>query len=250
MHRRVRHLNPAQCGAQIALDARFITGVSDGAALSSWSSRSVASIGATQSTPAQQPTFRAASINGRPAVEFDGTADNMNLDAAARSLTNNVGNLSAICVAVCDGTATDTTQTMVHFSVGTGGLSRAALQFLTGSNGARMQGRRLDADTAATTGVASGGMGVGVYGMRVDWSNNTTTANRNGVSTTSATFSSGAGNTSATNSVSAVVGAVSSASARLQGRIAAVAVAVPWFSLPMAKRIREHFGFSFRIATH
>lgn len=57
------------------LDASHIAGLADGAALASWTDLSGNGSHATQSTPAAQPTFYANVLNGRPGVQFDGTAD-------------------------------------------------------------------------------------------------------------------------------------------------------------------------------
>jgi hypothetical protein len=251
MSRRVRHLNPAQCGAQIALDARFITGVANGAALSAWASRPVAAIGASQGTGTSQPTYLSSSINGRPAVQFDGTSDFMNCDAGALAITNNVASASITCVAVNDATSADAVQYVVHLSVGGGSNPRATLlgQF-SGAANIRSQGARLDAAGPSQSNPAGSPASPCVMNARHDYANNAQSAGLNGVFTVSATYASGAGNTSATNSAQARIGGGSGASNRLGGRIAAIVVASPMFSNPVAKRIRESLGFSFRIATH
>ena len=250
MHRRVRHLNPGQCGAQVALDSRFISGVADGAALSSWPGRPNTSISASQGMAAQQPTFRASSINGRPAVEFDGSADNMGLGAGGQSLTNNVASASITAVAINDGTGADATQYVAFLSAGASSNPRATLiaRFSSAAE-VRAQGRRLDADASRNTASAGASTAACVMTARHEFGTNAMTAGLNGVFTAAQTYASGAGNTSATNSNVANIGALNSAGSRLGGRIAAVVVAVPMFSEPVAKRIRQHLGFSFRIAT-
>lgn len=248
MHRRVRHLNPAQCGAQVALDARFITGVANGAALSSWPSRSVASISATQGAGAQQPTFRASSINGRPAVEFDGSADNMDLSASALSLTNNVSSASITTVAVSDSTSADSTQYITILSISGTATPRASVAS-TSTNSARSQGRRLDADSTVTNNNASSTNVPFIGTARANFADNSISVGVNGVFSSPGTYSSGAGNSSATNSFIAKIGAQASTGSRFGGRIAAVVVAVPMLPDAVAKRVRQHLGFSFRIAT-
>ena len=49
----------------------------DGAAVSSWRNSGTSAANATQATGTAQPTFRSAyaNLNGKPAVDFDGTAD-------------------------------------------------------------------------------------------------------------------------------------------------------------------------------
>lgn len=250
MGRRVRHLNPAQCGAQIVLDARYIFGVANGAALSSWPSRAVAGIAATQGTPANQPTFLAASIGGRPAVQFDGTNDVMALAVGAQSLTNNVASASITAVAVNDGTGADTTQYVVFISAGATTNPRTCLAArFSAANEVRAQGRRLDADSSRNTASAGASTAASIMTARHQYAANAMSAGLNGVFTVAQTYSSGAGNTSATNSTVVNIGALNSAGSRLGGRIAAVIVAVPMFSEAVAKRVRTHLGYSFRIPT-
>ena len=249
-NRRVRHLNPAQCGAQIALDARFITGVADGAALGTWNGRANTTISATQGVAAHQPTYRASSINGRPAVEFDGTDDNMGLGAGAQALTNNVASVSITAVAVNGGTGADATQYVVFLSAGASTNPRATLSARFGSSDdVRAQGRRLDADSSRNTVSAGASTAACIMTARHDFSANSMTAGLNGLFTSAQTYASGAGNTSATNSNVTNIGALNSAGSRLAGRIAAVVIAVPMFSDSLSKRIRQSLGFSYRIAT-
>jgi hypothetical protein len=75
MHRRARHLNAKDAGARIALDARFLSGFSNGATVGTWTNR----IGSSNFTSSgtQQPTFTASSIFGNPALTFDGVDDKM-----------------------------------------------------------------------------------------------------------------------------------------------------------------------------
>jgi len=70
MHRRSRHLNPAHAGATMALDSRFITGVSSGTGLQTWSSRSRATESLTQATSARRPIYTLGLSGGQPGVVF------------------------------------------------------------------------------------------------------------------------------------------------------------------------------------
>jgi hypothetical protein len=73
-HRRARHLNPSHAGASLVLDSRYITGLSDGDAISTWSDRSGNANDAT-STGTVRPTYKAAIQGGQPVVRFDGVDD-------------------------------------------------------------------------------------------------------------------------------------------------------------------------------
>ena len=74
MHRRARHLNPGSAGAVLTLDSRFITGLSDGDPVSTWTDRSGSGNNATGSATAR-PTFQINEQGGQPAVQFDGLND-------------------------------------------------------------------------------------------------------------------------------------------------------------------------------
>lgn len=89
MHRRARHLNPGRAGAVVALDSRFITGLSDGNAVTSWADRSGVGNNADQPTVANQPTFRINAQGGQPVVRFDATDDGLigNFNYSATSQT-------------------------------------------------------------------------------------------------------------------------------------------------------------------
>lgn len=73
LNRRHRHLNAAHANGAMALDARFLTGLADNTALSSWTNRTGSNHPA-QGTGANQPKWRASVLNGQPAVQFDGAA--------------------------------------------------------------------------------------------------------------------------------------------------------------------------------
>jgi hypothetical protein len=74
MRARHRHFNPRDAGADLVLDARYIT-QSDNTAVSSWADRSGNATDATQSQGANQPTFRTGQQGGNGGVDFDGSND-------------------------------------------------------------------------------------------------------------------------------------------------------------------------------
>lgn len=77
MRKRQRHFKPKAIAATAAFDARYITGLSDGNAVTTWSDISGNSHSATQGTVALQPVYKAAVLGGGPAVRFDGAGDNL-----------------------------------------------------------------------------------------------------------------------------------------------------------------------------
>lgn len=75
MRARHRHFNPRDVGALCALDARFLN-LSNGTALDSWTDRTRNGNSPTQTSTAR-PTYNTNQINGSPAVDFDGSNDDL-----------------------------------------------------------------------------------------------------------------------------------------------------------------------------
>jgi len=82
MHRRARHLNPGSAGAKLALDTRFITGLSDTDPVSTWSDRSGNGNDATGSSTTR-PTYETNEQGGQPILRFDGSNDYLSIADAA-----------------------------------------------------------------------------------------------------------------------------------------------------------------------
>ena len=77
MRARHRHFNPKAAGATAAFDARYGIAVSDDSGVDTWTNR-VGSNDATQTTAANQPTYKATGGNlSSPAVQFDGNNDRL-----------------------------------------------------------------------------------------------------------------------------------------------------------------------------
>lgn len=74
MRARHRHFNARFAGASGVYDSRFISGLANNDAVSTWSSRT-GSNDATQSTAANKPIYKIGQLNGNPALEFDGSND-------------------------------------------------------------------------------------------------------------------------------------------------------------------------------
>lgn len=71
MRARHRHFNARDSGADMVLDARFIS-QGNGTAVASWVDRSGNGYNADQATAAKQPTFETAGVAGQGSVKFDG----------------------------------------------------------------------------------------------------------------------------------------------------------------------------------
>jgi hypothetical protein len=78
MRARQRHFNPGAAGATLTLDARFITGLSDGNAVATWEDRTASNNDATQTNSARRPVYKTALQGGQPVVQFDGATDLLN----------------------------------------------------------------------------------------------------------------------------------------------------------------------------
>lgn len=232
------------------MDARFLA-LADNASVATWASRAGGLYGATAAGTAQ-PTYKARSVNGQPAVRFDGTSDCMDFDVAVRALTNNVAGIVAICVAVVDNAAADSNQNLVFLSSGSSAASgRFVLRaVVSGVAQAGLLGRRTDADTLATTSAIPGATSspVVIQGF-ADWVGNLLAGRTNGGNQGSAVFSSGGGNSSATSSVAAKLGGQDATQVRFSGRMCAVVIGTPLIGQPVRMRVRQSFGFSFKIAT-
>jgi hypothetical protein len=72
MRARHRHFSYKAAGASIALDTRYIHGVSDGTTLQTWSDRSGNARNAAQATAASRATYKTAIQGGNGVLRFDG----------------------------------------------------------------------------------------------------------------------------------------------------------------------------------
>jgi hypothetical protein len=75
MRARHRHFNPKHAGALFALDARFLTGLNNNDAVSTWTNRTGSNNVTASST--ERPLFKTNSVNNNPALEFDGVNDRL-----------------------------------------------------------------------------------------------------------------------------------------------------------------------------
>lgn len=76
MGRRARHLNARHAGAGLVLDARRISGLNDGDAVSTWADASGNGRDSTGTTT-QRPLYKTAIQGGQPALLFDGINDRL-----------------------------------------------------------------------------------------------------------------------------------------------------------------------------
>lgn len=144
MRARQRHLNPSGAGATLVLDARFISGLNDGDAVSTWTDRSGAGNNATQGTALNRPLYRtgANGINRNPAVFFDGSNDFLSSAVAPAAATK----VSVIAVAqsnlvdgnwrtIISNTASGSIRRLTLIQNGGFGQPNNYLTYFTNSNG-------------------------------------------------------------------------------------------------------------------
>jgi hypothetical protein len=77
MRARQRFLKAKSFGATASYDARLISGLSDAAAVSSWTDQSGNGHTASQAIAANQPSYRVGVFGGQPSVRFDGSNDHL-----------------------------------------------------------------------------------------------------------------------------------------------------------------------------
>lgn len=227
MRARQRHFNPKGAGAIAAYDARYISGLSDGEVVSTWSSRT-GSNDATQTNNANRPLYETNELNGNPVVRFDGTNDRMTHGAT-------LNNCLVVCVIK---TANNGTQQRVFGSGTTSSV--AAYTFIGNRSGVASFASNTFADSMFDT-----------YAhciVSYDISGTSITFNKNGASSNTATFTKYTIGNEGSYALLGAGGTVTSASNFLNGDIALLCVLDFTASAPMKKRLHHHSAFSFKIA--
>jgi hypothetical protein len=78
--------SPARvAGLVLWLDAGQLSGLADGAAVAAWADQRGGPHAAVQAASSAQPVYRAAAVNGRPAIHFDGMDDHLVVAATLAS---------------------------------------------------------------------------------------------------------------------------------------------------------------------
>jgi hypothetical protein len=225
--------------AQVVLDAR--QGVV-GSPVDTWTGAAGTSVNAT-ATGTQRPTV--GTLNGQPALVFDGAGDIMTMSAGALGVFRNAsqGRIFAVAQTL---SASPANQNACYFSVGTSTVVRiGAPVVVLGSQTHRSAARRLDSDSFSPSGNIGDTSAPCVVDTFVNWAGNTHRGCCNGLESTANTFSSGGGNTSDTDSQVAYVGGVPVQ--EMHGPIAAVIATNQDWSAALAARVRHCLAFTFMI---
>ena len=242
MHRRARHLNQRHAGAGIVLDARRLTGLSDGNQVTTWADQSGNGWNAGQSSSTLKQQYKVNVQGGQPGVLFDGSDDIMTITAGgALSYSQNKGYMSIFGVARdTNPSNANTPHVLIAFTGGTGNTRAGLFARLTSVAGVQSGARRLDADSLVSS--ASAGVTTSFFLGRSEsrFANGTTRASRNGVQTATSALS-GSSNTSNTASTVINVGQL------LVGHLCSVFVISADIPAPLIKRLEHSLAFSFKL---
>jgi hypothetical protein len=204
---------PAALGSTLKLWFNDDSAVTDagGGACSQWNDISGNAYHVTQSTSGERPLIVAGALNGRRVVRFDGGNDNFNLPSGALGVLNNVARAWSLTVhkEVSPGNANE------HI-LGLSGGASSALRYAAKATGGGLSagGRRLDSDSFFQVehgGALQDQWAVAVSELRYERRELEINAYGDAGNVTSNAWT-GAGNTSATNSLRARVGADTSVS--------------------------------------
>ncbi len=165
-----------------------------------------------QGTAAARPVFRTSVANGKPGVFFDGVDDAL-LESGTtklRAATNNVGSLLVVAVVRNDATSGTAARWIQNIGRGSSAGGTRAASGLISTTAWRVAGRRLDGDTFQATDYGTQSIGPLIHTSRWVWSAAKTVFHLNGDPGASKAFQT-AGNTSASNSQNAAIGALPAA---------------------------------------
>ena len=184
--------SPAQITTALwldAADASTVTTVSS--AVSQWNDKSGNARHVTQAIEASRPTFTANAINGRSALDFDGSNDTLINTSAA--LQRNVGGTSLFAVTKLD-VNTAGEKLILQTLTGLSG-SRSVLRYAAANTGFNAGGRRLQADSFQSQGASSYSSNVTINCAIFNYSSATLSLIENGAVTVNAATFQTAGNT-------------------------------------------------------
>lgn len=258
MRERVRHLNPATAGCQLALNADKIPGA-DGSLVDSWPSLPgglVTPIAAGAARPTLD--LDATGGNGHAAVVFDGLNTWMDLGAAGKAIPNARTCIRAALVVIAL-TGTDSTHNTLHLSQwATAGSASFALRTKQTTALCRQSARRINGDAeTVSTGIAVPGTLCVCHGF-ADYAGVIVTGGgaRSGVNGTNAAavaMPNALAPSQAGDVLAANLGAAGSAGTtnRFAGRLFAAICSAPGVADPLWNRLLHHLGFLYgvRIST-
>jgi hypothetical protein len=194
-------------GLRLWLKADAITGLSDGAAVGTWSDSSGLGNDATEGTGGFQPTYQTNEVNGLPCVRFDGTDDRLSIVGTNMlAASNNAAGFTAFAYV---NLSSQSNASRDIYSI-SNGVDGTAVRIKFGQRAVTlgewsMSGRRLDADTAQNLVGNQTQTGWQLITVVSDWANSDAFIYRGENLETSTTTWLTSGNTSATNALAARV---------------------------------------------
>lgn len=247
MTRRARHLNARHAGAGLVLDARRLTGLNDGDAVSTWADVSGNGWDATSSST-QRPLYKTSIQGGQPVLRFDGSNDILSCAAAgAKDYTKDKGYIYAFFVLKDSAPTSGDSNHEVLFISTTAFASRTTVRSRHGGVSQLVfTGRRLDADIIITTASAGDASSFCTAVARQVTSSGVASISKSGAVTATSAFAS-SGNTSNTTSAFFNIGSGSAGGSRLNGDIGFLSIIASQLSASLIKRLDHSAAFSFKI---
>ena len=194
---------------------------------------SLGGLGTFNGTLTNGPTW------GDDGVTFDASTKHINVPSAVGVFNNQSAGWSVTAAIDIDRTGGDVTHTPLTVTVGTGSGGRVTIGTRNGGlNQFVAGGRRLDADTFASS-AATSTSGWTYLECRSDWGAGNARLVVNGTAQTSVAYSSGAGNTSATDSQAVMIGSTPTTFAGFPGTISFALMCRTLPSLDDAERFRD-----------
>jgi DMSO/TMAO reductase YedYZ molybdopterin-dependent catalytic subunit len=195
-------------GLRLWLDASKITGLADGAAVTSWSDSSGLGNDAVQATGTKQPSYQTNEVNGLPVVQFDGNSDDLAItNANALSVLNAASGLTVFTVCA-PSTVNANTRQLINWSTdGATNTNRFKYgQRLTTSGVWALSSRILNADTQINNEGSATSTGYHILGAIMDYSANSATMRLDGAVDATGAAGTAAGTTTAANSLALTIG--------------------------------------------
>jgi hypothetical protein len=194
---------------------------------------SLGGLGTFNGTLTNGPTW------GVDGVTFDASTKHINVPSAAGVYNGQGAGWSVVAVIDTDRTGGDITHTTLTASIGGGTGGRVSINTKNvGSNQFAAGGRRLDADSFVSSTANSTNQRTYLEN-RSDWNAGSVQLVVNGTAQTSAAYSSGAGNTSATDSQAVMMGNSPTTFAAFTGTISFALICQTLPSLDDAERFRD-----------
>ena len=252
MRLRNRHFNARDCDAALCLDARFINGLSDGSAVSTWSDRSRNAADAVQSNATNQPEYKTSIQGGQPIVRFDGTDDFFPMTTPLADVFKNKDYGIVIATAKDRNPTGGAASHFLFYSTTTSSTGARLLlnTRFASSNIFQSRCRRLDSDSVSNATVSPNDSNWHILTSEQEWSNNINRLRIEFTSLATATYSSGGGSTSNTASANVEIGSgynntAINASPIDLGQIVILNIAI---TESLVKRLHHAAAFSFKIA--